>query len=97
MEASYEDCERVRKVKQRGMVRWKNRDLYLNHNLEGRWIGRDEIGEAWKLAWFHDYSVALLDTRLGQFREIPKMIRAAEGSPHGGSPLSATADENLTD
>jgi hypothetical protein len=85
----------VRKVKQRGMVRWKNRDLYLNHNLEGRWIGLEEIGEGWQMAWFHDYPVALLDTRLGQFREIPKMMRAPEGSPHGGSPLPLSMEPNL--
>ena len=97
LEANYEDCERVRKVKQRGMVRWKNRDVYLNHNLEGRWIGLEEIGEGWQLVWFHDYPVALLDTRLGQFREIPKMMRAAEGSPHGGSPLPPSMEPNLSD
>ncbi|WP_206779122.1 hypothetical protein, partial [Salmonella enterica] len=33
-----------------------------------RWIGLEEIGEGWQTAWFHDYPVALLDTRLGQFR-----------------------------
>jgi hypothetical protein len=55
----------------------------VNQNLAGRWIGLEEIGELWQMAWFHDYPVALLDTRLGQFREIPKMMRAAEGSPHG--------------
>jgi hypothetical protein len=79
------------------MVRWKNRDLYLNQNLERRRIGLAEIREGWQLAWFHDYPVALPDTRLGQFCEIPKMMRAAEGSPHGSSPLPPSRDRNLQD
>lgn len=57
-EANYEDRDRVRTVKQRSMVRWKNRDPYVNYNLEGRWTWLEEIGKGWQLAWFHDYPVA---------------------------------------
>lgn len=70
--ANHNKCERVGKVKNRGMVHW---------SVMG------QIAEGWQIAGFHDYPVALLNTRQGQFHENPKMMRAAEGIPRGGSPL----------
>lgn len=56
--------------------------LGLSHSVKpepgGALDGLEEIGGGWQLRRFHDYPVALLDTRVGLFRVVPSVMRANE-------------------
>ena len=57
----------IRKVDDRGMIRWKNEKLFLSHTLSGEIVGLEEIDEgAWSL-FYGSTLLARFDERERRF------------------------------